>query len=160
MKKPNKVIIVVLAILVILVGGFYIFQSSTKTSGNSEDNQQVGSIQGSIIAKGYGVYRTLQNSTGAGNVIEVNLEVFVGDANYYIIDERIPEGWVVSDAAGGSTKDPGHIKWVEFSNAKDTIITYKLIAPTNQKTYSFSGNFVLGDSEEKTIIGNNEIRVG
>ena len=91
------------------------------------------------------VCRDLPSGTQApGSVITVSLDVTVGSATYYGIDEEIPSGWTVTSASdsGDYTSDPGHIRWAVTSGAVDNVYSYTVQIPDAASgTYVFSGVF-------------------
>ena len=99
----------------------------------------------SVMAQTPSVIRVLPSDTQtAGSLIMVSLDVSVGSATYYLIDEEVPTGWTVTNASGGGdfTAEPGHVKWVVISGATDTTYTYTVIIPGNATgDYAFTGEY-------------------
>ena len=64
---------------------------------------------------------------------DVNTEVMA-------VDEIYPSGFTVaSNPDGLFTDQPGHLKYLEYSNPQDDIVTYTLTAPSTTGTYDFTG---------------------
>ena len=85
------------------------------------------------------------------SVITVSLDITVGSATYYAIDEEIPSGWTVTGASDGGdyTSESGHVKWVITAGAMDKVYTYTVQIGDASGTYAFSGEYQMegmGDS--------------
>ncbi|MBN2489216.1 MAG: hypothetical protein JXA98_09315, partial [Methanosarcinaceae archaeon] len=103
------------------------------------------------------VCRDLPAGTQApGSMVTVSLETTVGSASFYVIDEMIPAGCMVTGASddGDFTSTPGHVYWVVTSGATDTTYTYTVMIPgyASDGTYTFNGIFQMeGMSSSETI---------
>lgn len=113
------------------------------------------------------VTRTLPSGPQtAGSSITVSLDVAVGAATYYGIDEVIPAGWIVlwsvTNASGGDyTSEPGHVKWTVISGAEDTTLRYRATVPGNATdgNYTFTGTYVMEGVPETAIGGDSAVTV-
>jgi hypothetical protein len=79
-----------------------------------------------------------------GSQVSITLDVGVlsGD-NFYLIDEKIPNGWTVADSRGMNQDEPGHLKiaLVEPSGVSDASYAYIVTAPSVVGIYLFSGTY-------------------
>jgi hypothetical protein len=110
-----------------------------------------------------GITRSLSSTViEPGGTLSVTLSVDVsGAGDYYAIDDVYPEGWEVTDSGGGSTEHAGHWKNVVIQDAQNTQYTYTLRAPSQEGTYSFSGEYMFGGmSEPLSITGQDTVTVG
>ena len=115
-----------------------------------------------IYATGTGVTRILPGEANAGDTITVELDVKVGSATHYTIDEKVPSGWEVISASGGGdfTSEKGHIKWIVLSGVKDTKYTYRVKIPVSASgSYTFSGYYAFEGMLERNIEGDEDITV-
>ena len=115
-----------------------------------------------IYATGTGVARILAGEANAGEIVAVELDVRVGSATHYTIDEKVPSGWEVISASGGGdyTSEKGHIKWIVLSGAKDTKYTYRVKIPVSASgSYTFSGYYAFEGIPERNIEGDEDITV-
>ena len=95
-----------------------------------------------------------------GGSVSVTLTVAaVGTATFYLMDEIYPAGWAVTAPGGGSTTDPGHLKWAVTSGAADTSYTYTLTVPASATfPASFSGVYRFeGDAASAPIGGSTQL---
>ena len=109
------------------------------------------------------VTRDLPASADAGATITVSLTVDVEtDATYYVIDEIVPSGWTISDASGGDTTEPGHIKWAVIMDAADITYSYTVDVPADATgACTFGGTYMFeGMADEATILGDTTVTVG
>ena len=124
----------------------------------------VGSMP-SVMAQAPSVTRDLPSGAQtAGSTITVSLDVTVGSATYYLIDEEVPTGWTVTSASGDGdyTTAPGHIFWTKLSGVTDTTLTYTVTIPADAAgDYTFAGTYVMeGMTAEATIGGETTVNVG
>ncbi|MFZ3043678.1 MAG: hypothetical protein WA058_01040, partial [Minisyncoccia bacterium] len=89
----------------------------------------------------------------AGSSLSVSLDVNVtapdttAPNDFYIIDEVLPTGWVVTSPGTGDTTQTGHIKWAVLSGAVSTIDQYTVTVPSSALGVStFGGDFAFGSS--------------
>jgi hypothetical protein len=111
------------------------------------------------------VCRDLPAGTQApGSTFTVELDVTVGNASFYAIDEIVPENWTVTSATGDGnyTAQEGHVKWVVIDNATDTTYSYTVEIPGDANgTYPFDGIFMMNTmAGNETITGDTEVNVG
>ena len=110
------------------------------------------------------VTRTLPSgSQTEGDAITVSLNVVVGSATYYLIDEVVPAGWAVTGASGRGdyTSQPGHVKWAVIVGAADTTLTYAVTIPAGAAgAYTFSGTYGMEGMLETTTGGDTTVIVG
>lgn len=95
-----------------------------------------------------------------GGSVSVTLTVAaVGAATFYLMDEVYPAGWAVTSPGGGSTTDPGHLKWAVTSGAADTLYTYTLAVPADATFPApFSGIYRFeGDAASSPIGGSTQL---
>ena len=90
-----------------------------------------------------------------GEIITVNLDVVIKEGEtFYAIEEYVPIGWTVIDAAGGQCSPPNRLCWVVISNAEDTTYTYTVQAPFLTGSYNFDGIYMFeGFSDPATTLG-------
>ena len=124
----------------------------------------IGGMSSSVMAQTPGVIRVLPSDTQtAGSTITVSLDVTVGSATYYLIDEEVPTGWTVTSASGDGdyTTTPGHIFWTKLSGATDTTLTYTVTIPAAAAgDYTFTGTYIMeGMAAEATIGGDTLVSV-
>jgi hypothetical protein len=100
----------------------------------------------------------MPDSAKPGEKITVSINVLLNDQSYYILDEQVPDKWIITTTSKGSTEEKGHIKLVEL-NGQNSKIEYSVIAPQQPGKYTFSGTYLIDGSEQLVIIGNNEIIV-
>ncbi len=108
------------------------------------------------------VTRTLSPASVApGGTLAVTLYVDVsGGPDYYAIDDLYPSGWEVVDSGSGSIEHAGHWKYVIIEGAQNTQFTYTLRAPSEEGTYSFSGEYMFGGMGSAVpITGQNTVSV-
>ncbi|MEM7815753.1 MAG: hypothetical protein QXN71_01390 [Candidatus Aenigmatarchaeota archaeon] len=106
------------------------------------------------------VTRTLPDSVKPGETISVSLDIAItGGESYYLVDEKVPDGWTIVSGAEEGT-EPGHIKLAVIQNAVSKKHTYQVTAPKTEGTYVFSGKYMFeGMTEEGVIGGQNTIVV-
>lgn len=100
-------------------------------------------------------------SLETGENLTVTLFVDVTGETYYAVDEGIPSGWTISDAGSGSTGQPNHLKWANFSKTPidDNVYVYVLTS-TASGTSNFSGGYMFeGDSTQQTVAGQTQVTV-
>jgi len=115
-----------------------------------------------IYAAGTGVTRTLPDKANSGDIIDVELDVKVGNATYYTVDETVPGGWEIISASGGGdyTSESGHVKWIILNDAKDTTYTYRIKIPeVAVGSYTFSGYYTFEGMPESNIEGDEDVFV-
>ena len=88
-------------------------------------------------------------------VLNVKLNVVMGSADRYIIEERFPAGSIVLDIGAGGERgtgaDSGLIKWICIQGCPDTVHTYSVSVPSGAETsYAFSGNYSTGKGTSTT----------
>lgn len=164
---------VVIGIIVIVAAGFLFLNSNQpesvvpKNYQNSVESSPLPApiYENEVEAKPVdasdgviGVYRDLPDKAEPGSEITVFLDVVLTENGYYILDETVPEGWTIVGSSKGSFEQKGHLKIVEL-NGNSEKIEYKILAPAETGEYVFDGMFVIGNSEQKTIIGDNTIVV-
>jgi hypothetical protein len=103
------------------------------------------------------VTRSIPNAI-VGESLTVSLNIDVGNASYYIIEEFVPSGWTITSISGsGTSAVAGRITWSVLSGATDTTHTYTVNVPLDaiEPPYeSFTGTYMLeGDTIERTIGG-------
>jgi hypothetical protein len=115
------------------------------------------------FASASGITRSFSKSSlYPGETVSVTLDVAVtGGETYYLIDDIVPSGWVVTNpGSAGSSEDPGHVKWAVIQGAASTSYTYEVMAPQTGGTYTFSGKYMFeGMKAEGSIGGQNTISV-
>lgn len=107
------------------------------------------------------VTRTFSKTqAGTGEEITVNLTVSVtGGETYYVVDDTYPAGWIVTSTTG-NTSQPPHVKFAVSQGVASTNHTYKIRAPSQEGTYSFSGIYVFeGMSSEAQVLGQYQVDV-
>lgn len=159
MKKSFIVLWIVIVIIIIYgaLSYFGVLNSFSQTTSLSQSQiQKPGTAVYSV-----GISRSLPETAKPGETISVYLDVKIGSAKYYIIDEQVPDGWVVSEASNeGSFQQSGHVKWAVISNAKDGIISYVVHVPVNAKgIYRFSGSYALEKGSTIDISGSSGLNV-
>jgi hypothetical protein len=138
------------------------FSGTYQMEGMSAPAEIGGDNAIQIYATGFGVARILPMEANAGDNITVQLDVKVGSATYYTIDEKVPSGWEILSAPGGGdyASEKGHIKWIVLSGAKDTEYTYTVKIPgTASGSYTFSGYYAFERMPEMNIEGDEDISV-
>jgi hypothetical protein len=121
-----------------------------------------GSVQTNGDSKSPGIYRSLSKSAMTpGQDLKVILKVFLPeDVDYYAIEERLPDGWTVSDPGDGSSDHAGYWKYVIIEGAVDTQLTYTVTTPNEEGDYSFEGTYMFeGMDEEAAISGDSAVTV-
>ncbi len=100
------------------------------------------------------VTRSVGNATVAPGVdVTVTLAVNItGNETFYVIDEKIPSGWIIKDTGIGTTEQVGHLKWVVIQDAKNTNYEYTLTAPDTIGTAAFTGTYMLEGMEKEAQI--------
>lgn len=105
-----------------------------------------------------GVYREFsKEEVMQGEVFKLKLDVVVeGDERYYLIEERIPEEFEISEHEGNDHK----IKLYEIGNPMESrTYEYKLVS-METGTYEFDGEYALdGNENTSEIKGDNKIVV-
>jgi len=94
--------------------------------------------------------------------LTVSLTIDINDVDrYYAIDEVPPAGWTISDSGSGATNESGHIKWIVFQDAVDTVYEYKVMVPCDALgIYTFEGTYMFENyTEEQTILGSTNVDV-
>jgi hypothetical protein len=106
------------------------------------------------LVSGGTVTRSIPDAT-PHELLVVSLNIDVGNASFYIIEEFVPSGWTVASiSGGGASKVTGRITWVVLSGATDTTYTYTVDVPLNAPDSHFTGTYMMkGDTTEKTIGG-------
>lgn len=105
-----------------------------------------------------GVERSFDKDVVApGERIEVSLNIRLNeDQTYYLLEESIPEGFVV---LGDVAKD-NKVRLVEIQNAESNVFTYSVEAPSERGVYTFYGEYGMEFiNGTRDIAGANEIRV-
>lgn len=101
-------------------------------------------------------------SQAAGSPITVSLDVNVGSATYYALDEVVPTGWTITNASRGGNyiSDPGHVKWVVIVDATDTRLTYTVAIPADAAgDCTFGGTYGMEGRSEKSTGGGTVVTV-
>jgi len=100
-------------------------------------------------------------SVGKGETITVSLDVVIRNGEtFYVMEEYVPDGWTVIDAAGGQCSPANRLCWVVISNAEDTTYTYTVQAPTSAGSYNFDGIYMFeGFSDQATTLGETSVDV-
>ena len=98
-----------------------------------------------------------KDTVAPGEVVGVELNIELGKGqNYYIVEEIIPEGFVVLDDVAKGNK----IRLVKIQLAKSTIFNYEVRAPSERGVYVFSGGYGMElVNGTRDIGGSNSIRV-
>lgn len=98
-------------------------------------------------------------ATPGGSVAVTLTVAAVGSATFYLIDEMYPTGWTITNSAGGSTTDPGHLKWAVTSGVVDTSYAYTLSVPASATLPApFSGIYRFeGDAVSAAIGGSTQL---
>lgn len=138
------------------------FSGKYQMEGMSVEAGISGDTAIQIYATGFGVARILPDKGNAGDTITVELDVRVGSATHYTIDEKVPSGWEVISASGGGdyTSEKGHIKWIVLSGANDIKYTYRVKIPVSASgSYTFSGYYAFEGMPERNIEGDEDITV-
>jgi hypothetical protein len=98
--------------------------------------------------------------------VTLNVVIVPGD-RFYLIDEIIPDGWIIIDNGGLyeagqiNASESQHLKVAMIQGASSTSYTYRIQAPSTTGTHSFSGTFYIeGMSGSQGIGGENSINVG
>lgn len=110
------------------------------------------------------VSRSVQPAAVApGATVTVLLSVeIVNNEAYYAIEEPILNGWTVVDK-GGATQAVGVLRWADYSADKSavqsTTLQYTLRAPSSSGTYTFGGEYFVGESGAVAIYGDTEVVV-
>lgn len=116
------------------------------------------------LASGGTVTRSIPDAT-AGESLTVSLDIDVGNASYYVIEESIPPGWihihrdVIPDGVSGIVD--GGIKLTKTSDATDMTYTYTVDVPMGATgPYSFTGSYMMeGGTTEQSIGGDTTTHV-
>jgi hypothetical protein len=113
------------------------------------------------LAGASSINRTLPLTVNPGETVKVRLDIAItAGETYYLLDETVPQGWIVTDPGSGDSSDPGHVKWAIIQNAASTTYTYEVRAPTEPGTYAFSGKYMFeGMKQEVTVGGQQAITV-
>lgn len=108
------------------------------------------------------VTRSVSSTANKNTDVTVTLDVNVGTATYYLIDEQFPSDISVKSVSGGGdyTTTSGHIFWVVLQDAQDTSYTYTINTGNTDRTIQFIGTYGAEDSDEADILGDNQIIVG
>ncbi len=102
--------------------------------------------------------------------LTVSLTVDIDDVDkyytIYVIDEKVPSGWIISDPGTGYITDQGHIIWIVITiYAVDTVYTYNVTVPCDALgIYSFDGiymfkNVILNLTTVHPILGETDVDV-
>lgn len=152
---------ILIVVIVIILAGSLFMLTSQKTSPTQTKPQyfeeNLSPIEIPKLATG--VYREMISSISIKNTVEVSLNVTVGDAKYYAIEEIIPANWTITNPGSGTIDSSGNLKWVVLADAKDVILKYSVAAPSNPGKYLFSGKYAIGSKEELFVIGKTQIIV-
>ena len=93
-----------------------------------------------------------------GEAVPVTLDVSItGGETYYLVDEMVPSGWVISEKGTGDTTDSGHLKWAIIQNAASTSYSYSAVAPESEGSYSFSGEYMFEGMMTKGTTGGSQV---
>jgi hypothetical protein len=153
------VAILIVVIILVLVGSIYMLNSSTPLATDSKQIYFDENISTSEVTRPLvGVYREIASSTSSGSIVEVSLNVTIGDSRFYAIEEIIPANWTVSDPGTGTLDSEGKLKWV-ILDAQNTVLKYRVVAPSSTGKYIFSGKYAIGTPDEYFIAGNTQITV-
>lgn len=113
------------------------------------------------------ISRGLPDNVQAGSILEVELDIQLGNETTYTIEEYVPEGWTITSASGGIiSKSKDKVAWVALGTGSSGKLTYETKIPLNANgVYQFSGLYGIGkdeiqpiDSESKvTVVGGNPV---
>ncbi|MBI4779528.1 Ig-like domain-containing protein [Candidatus Falkowbacteria bacterium] len=97
----------------------------------------------------------------AGSTLTVTLDVsLTASDTYYLIDETIPTGWVISNPGSGDISQAGHLKWVVITGAASTTYQYTVTVPSLATGLNaFSGIYGTESVTETAILGPTDITV-
>ncbi|MBI5331978.1 MAG: hypothetical protein HZB65_00225, partial [Candidatus Aenigmarchaeota archaeon] len=103
----NKWVFIILIIAVVIVAAaLFLPRQATSIINNQEQSAETPAGSAAAPVSGIGVYRLLQNSVKPDQEFDVVLNISLGEKKYYIIDESIPDEFVVIDrGAGALSKD-------------------------------------------------------
>jgi hypothetical protein len=93
------------------------------------------------------VCRDLPTSAVPGETILVKLDITLDGADKTVIEDNVPEGWVVATPShSGSIKDANTVNWIDTEEKPEvTQFTYQVMIPGDAAlgTYTFDGDFDL-----------------
>ncbi|MFH1224328.1 MAG: fibronectin type III domain-containing protein [Candidatus Diapherotrites archaeon] len=126
-----------------------------------QDSRTLGFF--SIFLTGDSVTRSFSSTNlVAGSTLTVYLNVDIGTAGYYALEDHLPSGWtVVPGSTNMYTDQAGVVKWLVYQNPVDTTLSYQTVVPAGASgDYSFSGTCLFEGSGETTILGQSSVNVG
>ena len=95
------------------------------------------------------------------DIVTVTLAVDVNAGErYYVIEEKPPVGWEVTDAGELVKDNNGNLKKVQLENAADRTYTYTMKAPSTEGDYYFSGIYQTeGMADADSISGIKQVSI-
>jgi len=99
----------------------------------------------------------------AGSTISVDLVLSLDGAGSYLMDDTVPVGWEIISAPGSAkvSSDKRTVNYAKLGDGTDTTLTYTVKIPvgTSAGTYSFSGNYGIGENPAMIPIGCTDLSV-
>lgn len=151
MLRKNESVLLFIAML-LAVGGFLLAMQDPRTLGFF-----------SIFLAGDSVSRSFSNSNpAAGSTLTIYLNVDVGTAGYYALEDHLPSGWtVVPGSTGMYTDQAGVVKWLVYTDPVDTTLSYQTVVPAGSSgSYTFTGTYIFEGGSTTNIGGASAINVG
>ena len=134
-KNLFKVLCIVILLILIIIIGFFMLNEKKET----------------------GVFRDISSKkVSPGETFQLKLDVIVeGNEKYYLIEEKIPEGFEILDYESNSNK----IKLFQINQPiSNKVYEYEIKAPQEEGTYYFEGKYAFeGKETSSEIKGINQI---
>lgn len=112
------------------------------------------------VAQASEAVRRLPETARCNDSILVPVEVRLDNGTRsWGIDEEVPNGWkVVLPTQGGSTRDPGHVKWFRFGTQplNGTVVYYHIVVPDFVSgNFTVKGTFQTDQQSTEAAVGGN-----
>ncbi|MBI4050957.1 MAG: DUF5011 domain-containing protein, partial [Elusimicrobia bacterium] len=125
------------------LGTYTLTYTATDAAGNSASKTRTVDVVESLLLASSVTrsFSTLTPDSCSDLTVRLSVDVVPGDT-FYIIDEILPAGWVISNAGSGNTQELGHIKWAVLAGAVSTVNEYTVSVPcTASGPAIFSGEY-------------------
>ena len=98
------------------------------------------------------------SSIKMNEILDVRLTVTLSpDESFYVIEEHVPSGWIITNPGGGVVANQRVITWVVFQNPVSTTYTYTVQAPPTVGFYDFRGNYTINNSLVRVTGGSSTV---
>jgi len=159
--KSNSLLLTGIIFIILIIFSLFFSSLISKTYIKSADSASYSKITGFAMADGSKVSRDFNQSTVIiGGYVNVSIIVTLTqnplqNHSYYLIDEKVPNGFTIISASGGANlSESGHLKWVVIQNAASINYSYIVRAPLSPTFDNFNGTyFIEGMSNSSEIEG-------